>query len=101
MIDKNKLIDRVCSVCEYDKTQAEEDFDAVLGEICAMYGRQNVYISPDSEEVCDEYEGAILSGLLYIATGEPDKRRLYLDRAESAFRTVWRARAKKRKKAKV
>ena len=42
MIEKNRLFDRVSSVCPMERSIFEEDFEQTVKELCAMFGKKYV-----------------------------------------------------------
>ena len=95
MIDKDRLYNRIYSVCPVERQDFEEDYDCALREICALCGRKYVYAdgSGESDEVREEYESALCSEILFYLRGDPYDRERFLERTREAFSFVWRDRA--------
>lgn len=48
----------------------------------------------DTSSVRDEYTGAIINRIIFAASGNAERYSLARDEAESAYRTVWREKAR-------
>lgn len=74
--------------------------DTTIRALMARYGakyvvlRHQVYTRPISVEdeipVHEEYFPAILDNILFLASGNPDRKTDYVQEAEDAYKTVWR-----------
>lgn len=103
MIEKNRLFDRVSSVCPMERSIFEEDFEQTVKELCAMFGKKYVLCTNETgieEEasVREEYTGAICSAILFFHNGEQEDRERFLERSGRAFLEVWRQRCDRNRK---
>ena len=48
MIEKNRLFDRVSSVCPMERSIFEEDFEQTVKELCAMFGKKYVLCTDET-----------------------------------------------------
>ena len=95
---KEILYKRVTSVCPMERATFEEDLSCAVKELCAMFGEKYVLDEQSDLTVQTEYFTALCSALLYFHTGDESDRRRFIERARTAFLTVWKERAAKRRK---
>ena len=100
MLTKSILYQRVNSVCPLDRSVFEEDLACAVGELCAMFGEKYVLEETSDLTAKQEYFTALCSAILYFRTGDQSDRRRFLDRAKTAFITVWKTRANAGRKGK-
>ena len=100
MVDRDRLYERVRSVCPIGSADFDEDYACALRELCALFGAKYVYSNAAHTAVYEEYEPALSSEILFYLRGEEDDRRRFLLRAEDAYRAVWRAKADENRKEK-
>jgi hypothetical protein len=93
MLTKNILYERVNSVCPLERTVFEADLGCAINELCAMFGEKYVLEQGTDLLAKQEYFTALCSAILYFRTGDQTDRRRFIDRAKTAFITVWKARA--------
>ena len=101
MLTTDMLYDRVASVCPIKRREFEEDLACGVNELCAMFGERYVKEEGGALPVKQAYFTALCSIILFFRTGDPLDRRRFLDRAKEAFITVWRERARQRRRAEI
>ncbi|MBQ8911589.1 MAG: hypothetical protein IJY89_03360 [Clostridia bacterium] len=98
MLTKNILYQRVNSVCPVERSVFEEDLCCAANELCAMFGEKYVLDHDCDLQTRQEYFTALCSAILYFRTGDQTDRRRFLDRAKTAFLTIWRGQADSRRR---
>ncbi|MBP3321667.1 MAG: hypothetical protein J6M12_04885 [Clostridia bacterium] len=98
MMTRDMLYSRVSSVCPMERTDFEEDLVCAVNELCAMFGEKYVMDETSDLTVDCAYFTALCSAILYFRMGDQSDRRRFIDRAKQAFLTIWKARAKERRK---
>lgn len=102
-MSENDLYTRVCRVCPIDKARFDKDFLWARSELCAMFGEKYVLDAAGIGEtdVREEYATAIASAVLFCETGDAAERERFLTRGKGAFLTVWKEKARGRKRGKT
>lgn len=97
---ENDLYTGICRVCPVDKERFEKDLLWARAELCSMFGEKYVLDASGIGEtgVREEYATAIASAVLFCETGEADERERFLARGKGAFLTVWKEKARGRKR---
>ena len=90
---KDILYQRINSVCPMERSVFEEDLACATNELYAMFGEKYVSDEDSDLRVRSEYFTALCSAILYFHIGDESDRRRFIDRARSAFLTVWKKRA--------
>jgi hypothetical protein len=98
MFTKSILYQRVNSVAPLERAVFEEDLECAIGELCAMFGEKYVLDEGSDLKTKKEYFTALCSAILYFRTGDQTDRRRFLDRAKTAFLTIWKKQADERRR---
>lgn len=96
-----ELYDKITLAQPCHKADFLAHFDTSVKSILARYGAKYVlipgavYVRPagieDEAPVYEEYMGAIYDNILFLLTGNGDRKTDYVAEAEDAYKTVWRS----------
>lgn len=101
------LYDKITLAHPCDQTDFITHYDTSVRAILARYGAKYVlipgatYVRPaglqNDSPVFEEYMNALYDNILFLLTGNTDRKTDYVQEAEDAYKTVWKARMRGRR----
>jgi len=102
-----ELYDKITLANPCDQVDFLTHYDTTVRAILARYGKRYVllpgttYVRPtglqDDSPVFEEYMNAIYDNILFMLTGNTDRKTDYVQEADDAYKTVWKSLMRGRK----
>lgn len=107
-MNTRSLYDRVCLTCPVDQNAFVAYFNDTVQSLISHYDMKYVYedgISSgeishinDMSGVRDVYADCIADNIMYLISGNDDRKVDFVNKADLAYKTVWREMSKNRRK---